>query len=135
MDEYLNIRSDFPPKYLKGVTMKAISLSLLVLFTTIFAVNLDAGQGRRGCHHHHHSRSYVNFNVGGGALAAPVIVPVQQAPVVVSRPTYYTTDYAYPVTYVEYQQPVIVQPRPVVVQQRVRANPWSFFNFGFSFGN
>jgi hypothetical protein len=118
--------------------MKAISLSLLVLFTTLFAVNLDAGQGRnRGCHHHHHhhSRSNVNFSVGGGAVAAPVIVPVQQAPVVVSRPTYYTTEYAYPVTYVEYQQPVIVQSRPVVVQQPVRASPWSFFNFGFSFGN
>jgi hypothetical protein len=114
--------------------MKAISLSLLVLFTTLFAVNLDAGQRRcRDCHHH--SRTNVYFNASPRPVYAPVVIPVQQAPVVVAQPTYYTTDYAYPASYVEYQQPVIVQPRPVIVQQPACVGQSSYFNFGFSSGN
>ena len=107
--------------------MKAISLSLLVLFTTLFAVDLEAGHRHcRGCYDRY-SRTNVNFNMGHGPYVAPVVVPIQQGPFV-TQPIYYTPDYAYPVSYVDYQQPVIMQPRPVVVQQ-------PGFNFGFSVWN
>ncbi len=113
--------------------MKSIFISCLVLFTGIIAFNLDAGHGHsRRCHDCHHRPSRVSFNVGTTVVrpvAVPVTtyVPVQQTPIVVSQPC------SYPVTYVEYEQPVIVQQPVVVVKQR--PSPWSFFNFGFSFGN
>lgn len=115
--------------------MKTIFISSLVLFSALFAINLDAGQ-KRGCRqcHQHANKSRVSFNVGTVGTVQRVAtvaayVPVQQAPVVVQQPVYYAPGY-YPASYVEYQQPVVQQ---VIVQPR--PSPWSFFNFGFSFGN
>ncbi|MBA3238444.1 MAG: hypothetical protein H0T62_08895 [Parachlamydiaceae bacterium] len=116
--------------------MKTIFLSSLVLFAALFAFNLEAGQGHnRGHnynrHHHHHSRTSVNLNVGpvfAPPVARPVVTYVQPAqPVhVVSYPDnnyYYSPEY-YPVTTVEY-----VQPMPVA-----RSRPCSNWGVGFFTG-
>lgn len=104
--------------------MKSIFLSSVVLFTALFAFNLEAGHYHHNHRHHHSSRTQVNLNVGAVAVAQPVAVPVvthfpaQPVHVVTYPNTYYTT--AYPVTTVEYVQPVTVVERPAR-------------NFGFGF--
>lgn len=91
--------------------MKKIFLSSLVFFTALLAFNLEAGHRHNNNHHHrhHHSRTNVRFNVGpvvAQPVVRPVVTYVQPVQVVTYAPEYY------PVTTVEYVQPVVVQPRP-----------------------
>jgi hypothetical protein len=103
--------------------MKAIFLSSIVLFAALFAFNLEASQGHNKGHnhhrhHHHSSRTNVSLNVGpvfAPPVARPVVTyvqPVQPVQVVTYPNTYYYSPEYYPVTTVEYVQPVtVVQPR------------------------